>query len=215
MMTTNTANMDATPVAGDAACGRWWRSESKERKGPRGGRRTAVRAVCMQCGRTSGWRETERAGSRDREVRGLVEWLREKPCASPYVPSASTRCLTQLAAIIEAGESIPLAFAVEYLATGTVADAALAAWRDCEDGFAMAQFITAAGRRAGKLMDGAHMQHDGTLTGWLTVRCGTESATVSLRGGRGAIAMILTRLVEEKTVTAIAALAEPNARAAS
>ena len=199
----------------DTRCGTTYRTEQEERKGPRGGRRTALRLQCARCGRRSAWRISRRPGSFDEVTGQALAELHAVECQRPYVPSDATRLLTDLAALIRKRETITLAFAVEHsLAGTTLADAAVKAWNECDDGHAMGQLIAARETYVKGYASGPSLYPDGRVHLSFGVRDGRDRATVSLTGSRELVAHLLRTITDKSSVRNIAKLAEQKEAAA-
>jgi hypothetical protein len=197
-------------------CGEFYLYHYEEQKGPRGGRRTAWFALCARCGRKSAARASVRPGSGGDEVLAGRDELRANECDRPFVPNTGARMLHALAGFITRAETISLPFAVEHLQSRSLREATLAAWSDCNDGYAMTELITAHTRRvlAHRTLSGASIGHNGKMHGTLDVKGSGGVATVSLNGPRETIAEVLERMVDDDAVAKIAALAEPKGVAA-
>jgi len=193
-------------------CGLFYRRKLEERKGPRGGRRTAVRAVCVYCERMGPWVVTERAGSFTEELAVSRDALRALGCEKPREPTRDARMLLALADVIAKSETISFPFAVEFLPAGvSLGEAVLKAWDDCEDGFAMAAFLVAQCRRSGSgRLDTASRYDDGRVNVSLQI----DKTHMTLTGPPEQVAAVLVNTVSREAVRKLAAIAEKKVQAA-
>lgn len=110
------------------------RYETREGKGPRGGRRTWTVATCADCG-AEGESADRRPGSSD-HLRAH-DALRERVphCPTPHAPSEATRALASLAGAVGDHErTLPrLPWAVQWAPDGDLDGALARAWALCED----------------------------------------------------------------------------------
>jgi hypothetical protein len=193
-------------------CGRFFRHTLEERKGPKGGRRTAVRASCVVCGGKGPWVCTKRPGSYTDELAVSRDELRTFRCPDAQAPSRETRMLLALATAITAREAISFPFAVEFLGPGqSLEKAALEAWDACTDGHAMAMLVVAQSRRVGsRRSDSAQRYEDGRVH--VSLQLG--QLHMSLGGPEKDVAEVLRSCITGATVEKLAALAEKKAQVA-
>ena len=191
-------------------CGALFRHEMEERKGPRGGRRTAVRVICMRCERTTDWIVSKRPGSFDDEKAALVAELRGLDCKNPHVPSREERMLIELGKLIGAEETVSLRFAADFLESGQpIGEAALKAWNECEDAYAMGTFITAYSHRpSSRRMGMVRRLDDGRVHVDVYMQRGTLHLSVT--GFSEHVAVVLQNAIPADAVRKMAELVWPK-----